>query len=112
MRPIRKGKGGAMQRLLGLDLAITAESRACLTDGGGKVLCERWFHLTRSDLEALHEAATEGMERGEVLVMVMEPTGVSWVAPASFFRSRGALVHLVPPEQSGPSALLRQTREE
>ena len=50
-----------MQRLLGLDLAITAESRACLTDGGGKVLCERRFRLTRADLDALHEAATEGM---------------------------------------------------
>jgi len=50
-----------MQRLLGLDLAITAEGRACLTDGGGKVLCERRFRLTRADLEALHEAATEGM---------------------------------------------------
>lgn len=89
-----------MQRLLGLDLAITAESRACLTDGSGKVLCERRFRLTRADLEALHEAATEGMEHGDVLVVVMEPTGVSWVAPASFFRCRGALVHLVPPEQS------------
>jgi transposase len=83
-----------------LDLAITAEDRACLTDGGGTVLCERRFRLTRGELESLHEAATEGMEHGDVLVVVMEPTGVSWVAPAAFFRSRGALVHVVPPEQS------------
>lgn len=89
-----------MRRLLGLDLAITAENRACLTDGSGQVLGERTFRHTREDLEALHEFSSEGLGAQDELVVVMEPTANAWVAPAAFFASKGALVHLVPPEQS------------
>jgi transposase len=89
-----------MRRLLGIDLAITAENRACLTDEGGGVLSERRFHLRRAELEELWERATDGLEAGDELVVVMEPTANAWVAPAAFFSSRGARVHLVPPEQS------------
>jgi transposase len=89
-----------MRRLIGLDLAITAESRACLTDEAGHVLAERRFRIRRADLEALHALAIDGASDAVSLVVVMEPTGNAWVAPAAFFSSSGATVHLIPPEQS------------
>lgn len=89
-----------MRRHLGLDLAITAESRACLTDDTGEVIAERKFHVRRRDLEDLHLLATEGMQPTDELVVVMEPTSSSWIAPAAFFESKGAAVHLVKPEQA------------
>jgi transposase len=89
-----------MRRLLGLDLAITADNRACLIDETGRVLTERSFRLSRADLEALHAVAAEGLGDGDELVVTMEPTADSWVAPAALFTTRGATVHVVPPEQS------------
>ena len=69
-----------MRRLLGLDLAITAENRACLTDEAGKVLAERRFRLTRSELDELHLVATLGLGPDDELVVTMEPTANAWVA--------------------------------
>jgi transposase len=89
-----------MRRLVGIDLAITAESRACITDDTGRVISERRFRLTRTELEELYEVSAAGTEAGDDLVVVMEPTSNSWVAPAALFASKGAHVHLVPPEQS------------
>ena len=89
-----------MRRLLGIDLAITAEHRACLCDETGVVLGERSLRMRREDLEALHRFAVEGMSPGDELVVVMESTANSWVAPAGLLKSRGATVHLVHPEQS------------
>lgn len=89
-----------MRRHLGIDLAITAESRACLTDETGQSILERRFHIRRGDLEDLYAAVTDEMGPDDQLVVVMEPTGSSWIAPAAFFRSKGARVHLVKPEQS------------
>jgi transposase len=89
-----------MRRSIGIDIAITAENRACLTDETGKVLAERRFRLTRPELESLLRLGREGMEPQDDLVVVMEPTSSSWIAPAAFFASKGAVVHVVPPEQS------------
>lgn len=89
-----------MRRLLGIDLAITAEHRACLCDETGRVLAERSFRMRREDLEALHGFAVGEMAPGDELVVVMESTANSWVAPAALLHSRGAVVHLVHPEQS------------
>ena len=89
-----------MRRVIGIDLAITAESRACVADATGTVLAERGFHIRRHELEALFEAASDGMTEDDELLVVMEPTSAMWVAPTAFFRSKGARVHLVPPEQS------------
>ncbi len=89
-----------MRRVLGIDLAITAESRACVADATGAALAERGFHIRRHELEALFEAAVDGMSDEDELVVVMEPTSSMWIAPTAFFRSKGATVHLVPPEQS------------
>ncbi len=89
-----------MRRIIGIDLAITAESRACVADATGEVLAERGFHVRRHELEELFAAAIEGMTTDDELVIVMEPTSSMWIAPTAFFRSKGATVHLVPPEQS------------
>lgn len=89
-----------MRRVLGIDLAITAESRACIADGTGEVLAERGLHIRRHELEALFEATSLGMGADDELVVVMEPTSSMWIAPTAFFRSKGATVHLVPTEQS------------
>jgi len=35
-RPVGGDRGGGMKRLVGIDLAVTAESRACVTDETGK----------------------------------------------------------------------------
>ncbi len=89
-----------MRRVVGLDLAVTADNRACVTDETGRVLAERRFRHARGDLEALYRVAADGLGKGDELVVVMEPTAGSWVAPAAFFSSKGAMVHVVPPEQS------------
>jgi transposase len=89
-----------MRRVLGIDLAITTESRACVADATGAVITERGFHIRRHELEALFATATGGMDDDDELVVVMEPTSSMWIAPTAFFRSKGARVHLVPPEQS------------
>ncbi|MBA2274717.1 MAG: IS110 family transposase [Actinobacteria bacterium] len=89
-----------MRRVIGIDLAITAESRACVADATGGLLAERGFRMRRHELEALFEAATNGMAEGDELLVVMEPTSSMWIAPTAFFGSKGARVHLVPPEQS------------
>lgn len=89
-----------MRRLVGIDLAITADNRACIMEETGRVLAERPFGRTRGELEGLLEVATDGLGQGDELVVVMEPTANAWVAPAALFSSKGAVVHLVPPEQS------------
>lgn len=89
-----------MRRVIGIDLAITAESRACVADSTGEVIAERGFHIRRHELEALFEVAAQGMDDDDELVVVMEPTSSMWIAPTAFFRSKGATVHLVPTEQS------------
>lgn len=89
-----------MRRLLGIDLAITAEHRACLCDETGRVLAERSFAMRREDLEALASFATADLGPGDELVAVMESTANSWVAPGALLHARGATVHLVHPEQS------------
>ncbi|MGI8407332.1 MAG: IS110 family transposase [Actinomycetota bacterium] len=89
-----------MRRVIGIDLAITAESRACIADATGEVLAERGFHIRRNELEALWDAASDGLNEEDQLLVVMEPTSSMWIAPTAFFRMKGARVHLVPPEQS------------
>jgi transposase len=89
-----------MRRVVGLDIAVTAENRACVVDEEGKVLAERRFRLVRRELEALHAEATRGLGAGGELLVVMEPTAAAWQVVAALFASKGARVHVVPPEQS------------
>lgn len=89
-----------MQLCLGIDVACRAAHQASLADQTGEFFwVGRRFRTTVADLEALWETVPEGVESGDVTV-IMEPTRNAWVPLAAWFRRRGATVVLVPPEQS------------
>jgi transposase len=90
--------GGNVRLRLGIDVACKAVHQATCADETGKIVFSgRRFRTTESDLQALWASLPAGAE--EVLV-VMEPTRNAWVVLAAWLRARGALVVLVPPEQS------------
>ncbi|MEU4744379.1 IS110 family transposase [Actinosynnema sp. NPDC023658] len=85
---------------LGIDVACRAAHQASLADATGRYLWSgRRFRTTVEDLERLWAMLPEGTEPSSVTV-VMEPTRNAWVPLAAWFRRRGAVVVLVPPEQS------------
>jgi len=82
---------------LGIDLAVRAPHVATLSDDRGQVLwTRRRFQSHPKALAALSEAAGPASE----LTVVMEPTRSAWVVVAAHFRSTGAKVVMVAPEQS------------
>lgn len=87
-----------MKIRLGVDVACRAAHQASCADERGEML---WtghrFRTDPDELEALW--AKLPADASEVMV-VMEPTRNAWVPLASWFRRRGAVVVLVPPEQS------------
>jgi transposase len=85
------------QMTLGIDVACRAAHQASLADGSGRFAWSgRRFRTTSADLEHLWSLVPAGI----VLTVVMEPTRNAWVPLAAWFRRRGAVVILVPPEQS------------
>lgn len=83
--------------ILGIDVACRAAHQASLADGTGRfVWSGRRFRTTTQDLESLWESLPVDVE----VTVVMEPTRNAWVPLARWFRRRGALVVLVPPEQA------------
>src|SRR5437763_14208644 len=85
------------QMTLGIDVACRAAHQASLADGSGRFAWTgRRFRTTSVDLERLWSL----VPAGTVLTVVMEPTRNAWVPLAAWFRRRGAVVILVPPEQS------------
>ncbi|WP_374202779.1 transposase [Saccharothrix sp. S26] len=97
---------------LGIDVACRAAHQASLADTTGRYLWSgRRFRTTVEDLERLRAMLPEGTEPSSVTV-VMEPTRNAWVPLAAWFRRRGAVVVLVPPEQSADLPdLLRQAHQ-
>jgi transposase len=82
---------------LGVDLACSATHVATLADAGGRLIWSNFrFRTGVAELEALRAKVPAGAR----LQVVMEPTRNAWVPLATWFRSRGATVILVPPEQS------------
>lgn len=82
---------------LGIDLAVRAPHVATLTDEHGVVQwSKRRFESRPKDLAALSAASGPPSE----LTVVMEPTRNTWVIVAAYFRAAGAMVVMVPPEQS------------
>lgn len=82
---------------LGIDVACTAAHQASLADERGVFLWQGWrFWTTTSDLERLWAKIPEGAR----VVVVMEPTRNAWVPLAAWLEARGAVVSVVPPEQS------------
>jgi transposase len=83
---------------LGIDIACRSPHHAaCADETGAFAWSGHRFRTTTSDLEALWGRLPADAD--EVMV-VMEPTRNAWVPLAAWFRRRGALVVLVPSEQS------------
>src|SRR6266498_395743 len=82
---------------LGIDVACRADHRASLAGPDGEFLWSGWrFRTSPLDLEALWSKIPAGAE----VQVVMEPTRNAWVPLQAWLEARGAVVVLVPPEQS------------
>lgn len=87
-----------MKIRLGIDIACRSPHHAACADETGTLLWSRHrFRTDVLDLEALWNRLP--VEVDEVMV-VMEPTRNAWVPLAAWFRRRGAVVVIVPSEQS------------
>lgn len=87
-----------MQQLtLGIDIACRASHQASLADDKGSFIWSgRRFRTSSDELETLWRSLPPGSE----ITVVMEPTRNAWVPLASWFRRKGAIVVMVPSEQS------------
>jgi transposase len=82
---------------LGIDVACRAAHQASCADEAGRwVFTGRRFTTTVAELEALWAS----LPAAEEVLVVLEPTRNAWVPLAAWLRARGAVVVLVPPEQS------------
>lgn len=87
-----------MKIRLGIDIACRSPHHAACADEAGTLLWSRHrFRTDVADLEALWRRLPAEVD--EVMV-VMEPTRNAWVPLAAWFRRRGAVVVIVPSEQS------------
>jgi len=90
--------GGEVKVRVGVDIACRAAHRAACADEKGQLLWSgHRFRTSAADLETLWSRLPA--EATEVTV-VMEPTRNAWVPLAAWFRGRGAIVVVVPSEQS------------
>jgi transposase len=82
---------------VGIDVACTAKHQASLADEAGRFLWQGWkFRTSPAELEALWAKIPDDTE----VVVVMEPTRNAWVPLSAWLQAKGALVSVVPPEQS------------
>ncbi len=82
---------------LGIDVACRADHQASLADETGKFLWQGWkFQTTTPELDALWAK----IPHDATVVVVMEPTRNAWVPLAAWLSAKGAVVSVVPPEQS------------
>jgi transposase len=87
-----------MKIRVGVDIACRSPHHAACADETGKLLWSGYrFRTDVGELEALWARLPGDVE--EVMV-VMEPTRNAWVPLAAWFRRQGAVVVLVPSEQS------------
>lgn len=88
-----------MELVLGIDLACRSAHQASLARPDGTyVWTGKKFFTRTADLDRLWEQL--GLESGDTLRVVLEPTRNAWVVIASWFRRRGARVSMVPTAQS------------
>lgn len=91
-------KGEILKIRIGIDIACRATHQAACADEAGNILwAGHRFRTNAGDLETIWARVPVGAE--EVMV-VMEPTRNAWVPLAAWFRRHGAVVVMVPPEQS------------
>lgn len=90
-------EGSEVGVTLGIDVACRADHQASLAASGGEfVWSGRRFRTTPADLEQLWCKIPAGVE----VTVVLEPTRNAWVPLAAWFQAKGAMVVMVPPEQS------------
>lgn len=88
-----------MELILGIDLACRAAHQASLARADGTfVWTGKKFFTRPADLDRLW--ADLGLNEGDTVRVIMEPTRNAWVPVAAWFRRRGAVVSLVPTTQS------------
>lgn len=88
-----------MDLILGIDVACRAAHQASLARADGTfVWTGRRFFTRPDELEKLWKAV--GLQDGDSLRVVMEPTRNAWAPLAAWFRRRGAQVSMVPTTQS------------
>jgi transposase len=87
-------------RTIGIDLAITGTHYAVIVDGQGEALGRSFrFSTDPADLAELLRRTRAGVGPDELLRVVMEPTGLSWLPIASYCIQRGVQVYLVNTQQ-------------
>jgi transposase len=88
-------------RILGIDLATTAQHRAIVVDERSQFISPLLKFSTRlADLEQVRARALKGAKPDEELVVVMEATDINWYPVAVYFCRQGAKVHVVNPRMS------------
>jgi transposase len=92
-------------RILGIDLAVTAQHRAILADERGRFISRLLkFSTCEADLDRVYATARKGMTPDEPLVVVLEATDIVWYPPTVYFLQRGATVYVVNPRMAADLA--------
>lgn len=87
-----------MKLRLGVDIACRSPHHAACADETGRLV---WSgHRFRTDVDDLEQLWSRLPEGADEVMVVMEPTRNAWVPLAAWFRRRGAVVVVVPSEQS------------
>jgi transposase len=87
-------------RIIGLDLALTAEHKALIADVRGQPLAPILrLRTTASDLARLFQRAREGASPDEPVLLIIEPTGMAWFPVAVFAQRHQVTIHLVNSQQ-------------
>jgi len=87
-------------RIIGLDLALTAEHKALIADAQGQPLAPILrLRTTARDLTRLFQRAREGTTADEPVLLVMEPTGMAWFPVSVFAQRYQVTAHLVNSQQ-------------
>lgn len=87
-----------MKIRLGVDIACRSPHHAACADEAGALL---WSgHRFRTAVDELESLWARLPVDAEEVMVVMEPTRNAWVPLAAWFRRHGAIVVMVPSEQS------------
>lgn len=87
----------SMEYSLGIDVACRAAHVATLSDSSGKIVWSNHrFRTTTEDLDRLWRR----IPSDTIVTVVIEPTRNAWVPLAVWLRAHGAVIVLVPPQQS------------
>ncbi len=85
------------QRIIGIDLAVTAAHRAIVLDSATNQFVSPVirFHPNSADLERLLEAARKGAPTGPPIIAVLEATHTAWLPVGTYLQRHGAEVYRV-----------------